>query len=496
MTDFFNAADLFVIAPFIPLFLASIVPISVKAFRGQELNPFVSMVWSVVGVVAAAGLTISLVNSYWRLSGLNFVQAFSGAIVVDGIAIWSSYVIYIITGFVLMLLYENRATRAQQFSEHIFLIMNSALGMALVIMSNNLLITFMAIELMSLSVYLLIALSKEPILSKEASFKYFVLGGVASAVFLYGIAFVYGAAGSVSLETVGSQFSQLFATNPLFVIGVVLIIAGMAFKVSMVPFHAWTPDVYQGSATPVTTFMSTGVKLASFIALLRIFIYSDSSQVLDLQYLMQWIAALTMIGGNLAALRQENIKRMLAYSSVSHSGYVSMGLIAATFGVGADEGTASMLFYLLAYSLMTIGALAVVSALESREDTLLSVDDLRGLSDKSPVMAFALSVLLLSLAGIPPTLGFFGKFYIFAAALSSGFYWLAFIGVLSSVLGVYFYLRPIVVMYMKEGGSAQLNPDTYLSQSVAFVMALAMLVFGVASSPLYYFVKQSVFGSL
>lgn len=492
----FNIADLLIVAPLAALFLGAIAPISAKAFRGKELKPFVSLVWGMVGVISAAALNITVVSGYWKLSGLNFMPAFSGALVVDGIGIWTAYVIYIITGFVLMMLYESKSTRDHQFPEHIFLTMSSAIGMVFVAMSNNLIITFIGIELMSLSIYLLIALSKERVLAKEASFKYFVLGGVSSAIFLYGIAFIYGTAGTTDLQAVGTQVSSLFKFSPLFLVGFALMFAGLAFKVSLIPFHAWTPDVYQGSATPVTTFMSTGVKLASFVGFLRFFIYADSTGIMAIPNLLQWVAAITMIGGSLAALRQENIKRMLAFSSVAHSGYVMVGLVTASYGFNNDDGTTSMLFYLLAYSLMTIGALAVVSALETREDTLLLADDLKGLASKSPQLAFVFTVMLLSLAGLPPTLGFFGKFYLLAAAIDHGFYWLALVTVLSSAIGVYFYLRPIVLMYMTSGGSANVSRDSYLTQSIAMVMAIALLVFGVYSSPLYNFVKSSVFRSL
>lgn len=496
MRSLFNPADLLIISPLVAMFIASIIPISVKAFRGREMNPFVSLVWSIVGVIGAAGLNVSLVNGYWKLSGLNFMTAFSGALILDGIGVWSAYIIFIITGFVLMLLYENKATRDFQFSEHIFLLMNSAIGLVLVTMANHLIVMFIAIELMSLSLYLLIALSKERVLSKEASFKYFVLGGVGSAIFLYGVAFVYGTANTVLLQDMGARVAELFLSDKLFVVGLVLVMIGLAFKVSLVPFHSWAPDVYQGSATPVTTFMATGVKLACFIAFLRLFIYSETIDSANLMYLLQWLSVLTMIGGSLAALRQENIKRMLAYSSIAHSGYAMMGLIAAGFGVTSEEGTTSLLFYLLTYSLMTIGCFAVVSLLEAKEDSILLVDDIKGLARRSPLMAFVMTILLLSLAGLPPTLGFFGKFYLMMAAVNQGFYWLAVMAMVSTAIGVYFYLRPVVVMYMTEGGMLKAERNSYLSQSVALVMAVAMVVFGIFSSPLYNFVRNSVFNSL
>ncbi len=496
MLNTFNPADLIVISPLVVLFIASLVPISIKAFRGREMTPFISLIWSIVGVVSAAGLNISLVSGYWKLSSMNFLTAFSGGLIVDGISVWSAYVLYIIAGFVLMQLYESASTRDHQFSEHIFLVLNSVIGMVLVTMANNLLITFIAIELMSLAIYLLIALSKEQVLSKEAAFKYFVLGGVGSAIFLYGVAFIFGASGTTILQEIGARSADLFLVNKLFMVGIGLLVAGMAFKVSLMPFHAWAPDVYQGSATPVTTLMATGVKLASFVAFLRLFLYTEAIEKSNMVYVIQWLAVITIIGGSIAALRQENIKRMLAYSSIAHSGYALMGLVAASFGVSSEEGTTSMLFYLLTYVLMTIGSFSVVSALETKADSILLIDDIKGLAKRSPLMAFAFTVLLLSLAGLPPTLGFFGKFYLIAAVMNQGFYWLGAMAMLGSAIGVYFYLRPIVTMYMNDGGTLRVNSQTYLTQSVALVMALAMIIFGIFSYPLFSFVKNAVFYSL
>lgn len=496
MLNSFNPADLIVISPLIVLFVTSLIPISVKAFRGREMNPFVSLVWSIVGVVGAAGLNISLVSGYWKLSSMNFITAFSNGLVVDGISVWSAYVLYIIAGFVLMQLYENSATKDFQFSEHIFLILSSVVGMILVTMANNLLITFIAIELMSLSIYLLIALSKEQVLSKEAAFKYFILGGVGSAIFLYGVAFIFGTTGTTILQEIGAQSGTLLLSNRLFILGMGLLVAGMAFKVSLMPFHAWAPDVYQGSATPVTTLMATGVKLASFVAFLRLFLYAEGIEKTNLINILQWLSVVTIIGGSIAALRQENLKRMLAYSSIAHSGYALMGLIAAGFGTSSEEGTTSMLFYLLAYILMTIGSFSVVSSLENKAESILLIDDLKGLASRSPLTAFALSVLLLSLAGLPPTLGFFGKFYLIVASMNQGFYWLSAMAMLGSAMGVYFYLRPIVTMYMRDGGTLRVSSLAYLTQSISLVLALVMILFGVFSNALFLFVKNAVFYSM
>lgn len=492
----FNLTELLVISPLVALFIGSVIPISVKAFRGQPMSPFASLFWAIVAVITAAGLNITFVSGFWKFSGLNYMTVFSGALIVDGISVWSAYIIYIITGFVLMLLYENKATQGPQFAEQIFLLLSAAMGMILVTLANNLIVLFIVIELMSLSIYLLIALSREGVFSREASFKYFVLGSVGSAILLYGIAFLYGTTGSTVLQDLGANAANLFLSDKLFAVGLALVIAGMAFKVSLVPFHSWAPDVYQGSATPVTTFMATGVKLASFVAFLRLFLYAEVIDSEMISILLQFITVVTMVGGSIAALRQENIKRMLAYSSIAHSGYAMMGFLSASFGFESSEGTTSLLFYLLVYSLMTIGSFAVVSALEAKEDSILLVDDLKGIAKRQPMLAFVFTIILLSLAGLPPTVGFFGKLYLLIAAIDQGFMWIAIMAMVSSAIGVYFYLRPIVVMYMMEGSITPINKNSYLSQSVALVMAMAMIVFGILASPLYAFVKSSVVNSL
>ena len=495
----FNLKELICLLPIIWLFLFSLVPVGMKAFRnGKELPGFATLTWCLMGLLGSAGLTLSIVNGFWDMAGVNFLKIFSGMIVVDGIAIWTTYIIFVIVGFCLFLLYDSPATRDRQFSEHMFLILNSTVGMALLVMSNHLIMTFVAIELMSLSIYILIALNKEVTLSKESAFKYFVLGSMGSAIFLYGLAFIYGGAGTLSLQAVGTQASTLYETSSIFRFGTILTVLGFAFKVSLVPFHSWTPDVYQGAATPVTSVMSTAVKLASFVGFLRFFMYADFHLISTDQFFsfLQWLAAATMVVGNVAALRQENFKRMLAYSGVAHSGYAFVGLIAGVFGGDGDGGTASLLFYLFSYSVMTVGTFALVNAFERTENTILHISDLKGLGKKSPGLAFCLSLLLFSLAGLPPSVGFFGKVYIFAAAMEQGMIWLTFIGVLSSLLGLYYYLRPIVVMYMAEGEPVMENPTAVFSRTMVYFSAFCVALFGLFSSKVFEFVQNSVGASL
>ncbi len=497
----FNVSELIVIAPLVWLFIASVIPLTVKALRdGEEMNPFTSLMWAVFGLVGAAALNLSVVKSFWKISKLNFVEAFSQAIVIDGITVWGSYIIYLVVGFCLFLMYDSKATRDRQFSEHIFLVLNATIGMALVVMSNNLIVTFISIELMSLSLYLLIALNKEKLFSKEAAFKYFILGGVGSAILLYGIAFIYGGGGNTStnLHEMGRLASQDFQKEVFFRFGVILTCVGFAFKIALVPFHSWAPDVYQGAASPISGIMATAVKVASFIAFLRFFLYADFYELDSDKFVwfMQWMAALTVIVGNVAAIMQNNFKRMLAYSSIAHSGYAFMAVIVASFGTDSDAGITSLMFYLIAYSVMTVGTFALAVVLEKNADTMILMTDLKGLSKSSPGLAFCLSLLLFSLAGLPPSVGFFSKFYLFSATIEQGFYWLTFIGVLGSVISVYYYLRPVVMMYMVEGEGFKARKEAMFSQAIVVASAVGVVVLGLLSSRLFRFVQSSITESL
>jgi NADH-quinone oxidoreductase subunit N len=345
---------------------------------------------------------------------------------------------------------------------------------------------------MSLCLYVLVAMSKEEVLSKEASFKYFVLGSFASAIFLYGIAFLYGTAGATTLSRIAEQAPQLLGSNRLFLIGVAMTILGFAFKVSLFPLHSWTPDVYQGAPTPLTAFMSTAVKAATFVAFLRFFrspAFADSSALLSV---VSWIAALTMIVGNVGALMQDNFKRMLAYSSIAHSGYVFVGLVAAGFGDNYGAGATGVLFYLFSYSLMTLGSFAVIGLYEKSENTSVSIRDLKGLAGRRPWLALSLTALMLSLAGIPPTLGFFGKFYVFSVAIEQDMYWLALWGAIGSMISVYYYLRPVVMMFMSDDEPIEVLGAHAMTRLTVFGAAILVVALGIFSSPVLRAIQHAV----
>jgi NADH-quinone oxidoreductase subunit N len=377
--------------------------------------------------------------------------------------------------------------RNAERGEFYALAMFGAAGMVLLGMATDFLVAFVAIETMSLATYALAAYLRRGRRPAEAAFKYLVLGAISSALFLYGAALLYGATGS-------TLFSELTRGHgsPLHLAGLGLVAGGVAFKVAAVPFHAWTPDVYEGAPTPVTAFMAAGVKTAAFALLARIFLSAQGggvAQATAFGGIISALAVLTMIFGNLLALPQKSVKRMLAYSSIAHAGYLMVGVIAAAVAGAREKALAGILFYLAAYSATAIGAFAVVGAVERRahgDDEPAEAWDVQrfaGLASRRPALAFAMAVFLLSLAGIPPTAGFVGKLYIFQAAIGAQLYGLAVLGILTSVLGAYYYLRVVVYMYMRP---AEGEPDALRSPSMAVALAAAVaavVLLGLAAEP-------------
>jgi NADH-quinone oxidoreductase subunit N len=489
--EFFKLQDLVCLAPALFLFIGSLLPITAKIFNNnREPNSIVSLGLALLGVIGALASAALLLADQQAA-----YYAFSNAMVFDGVSVLSAILIATVTGFAAIMAREHNATNGRQFAEFLFLLLNSAAGMMILAWSNDLIVTFIAIEIMSLCLYLVIALSHEEKLSKEAAFKYFVLGGFASAVFLYGVAFIYGTAGTTYIQAIIKMAPELISQNHLFSFGAVMVIIGFCFKAAIVPFHAWTPDVYEGAPTPVTAFMATGVKIVTFVALLRFvrgnFVMSDISG--ELINVLQWLAAITMIVGNIAAIVQNSLKRMLAYSSIAHSGYVLIGIIAASLGGEAWRGDLSVVYYVLSYSVMTLGAFGIVCLFESKENDMILIDDLSGLAKRNPTAALLFTIFMLSLAGIPPLVGFFGKFFIFSAALRQGLFWLAVWGAINSVISAYYYLRPVVLMYMKEDvGSATVSDQYHHTRGVVFLMAALVVILGLATEPLYQQVKIAI----
>lgn len=437
--------DFLLISPLLVIFVASLLPLTVSVLKPHtRKRPIVFVFCALIGLFSSAGLLLSFFGVQKNL--------FHKALIFDGLSIGSSLIILWITLFTLFFASESLSTATDKFAEFVFLLLNSALGMMIITWSNDLIVTFIGIEMTSLCLYILMALSREETLSKEAAFKYFVLSSFASAFFLYGVSFIYGSLGSTYLSEMAPIIGDLLSKNRLLLFAIGLVVMGLCFKVAVFPFHSWAPDVYQGAPTPLTGFMATGLKAAIFIALLRWvgtgFLLGETSQ--SLSDLIQWGAVLTMLAGNIAALLQSNFKRMLAYSSISHSGFLLMGLLAAGMGEERSLGAYGLLYYIFAYSLMTVGLFGVINLFEKRAGSEVNLQNLKGLASRYPWLALCVTIFLLSLAGLPPTVGFFAKLLVFYATVKQGLFWMAICAVVSTLIGVYYYLRPVIFMYKNE----------------------------------------------
>lgn len=374
-----------------------------------------------------------------------------------------------------------------QHSEYYLLIIFAALGMMLMASALDLVVLFIALELMSLAIYVLVGFRRTDRKSNEAAMKYFILGSLASAVLLYGVALLYGATQSTHIQ----EILQLTQTRPeimtpLFSVGAWLIVVGFLFKVAAVPFHMWMPDVYEGAPAPVTGFMTTGLKAAAFAAFIRVFIslgYGKTLSTVFQNHLhdILWVSAvLTMVVGNLIALTQTNLKRLLGYSSIAHTGYLLVGLVAAPRN---EEGYAALVLYLAAYALMNLGAFGLLSILAGRDDSKLNLHDLSGLSQTRPWLAFAMAVFMFSMAGIPPTAGFAGKYLLFYSAIQANEVMLVVISVLCSAISVYYYLRVLVHMYMRAPAEGTLQASRVSTWAVVAAGVMVVLTIQVGLLP-------------
>jgi NADH-quinone oxidoreductase subunit N len=356
--------------------------------------------------------------------------------------------------------------------EYYALLLFALAGMILMATASDLLVIFLAVEVLSLALYVLTGIRRNSPAGTEAAFKYILLGGVSSAFFLYGIAFTYGVTGSTRLERIGQMVAaQSLAPTPMQLVAMAMLLVGFAFKISAVPFHMWAPDAYEGAPAAVTGFMSTGVKAAALAAFARVFLSAFSPLQNHWTEIVWAVSIATMILGTVAGVLQANVKRMLAYSSISHAGYLLIALASAN-----DVGKSAMLFYLLAYALANLGAFGVLAVMETTHHPGDRVIDFAGLGKTQPVLAALMTVFLLSLGGLPPTAGFVAKWYVFSAAIKAGYVGLALVGVLTSVIAVFVYLRIVVTMYMTEGVSPIAVPPVPKIAAAALV-ASAILIF-------------------
>jgi NADH-quinone oxidoreductase subunit N len=435
------------------------------------LQPFVKNRQALT-FIAMLGASVGTLATFFGPAG----SAFSGLVQFDLYSLFFHWLIGLIS-FLVILASDSYLERENLGAAEFYaLILFATAGMGVLASAQELLTAFIGLEMSSISSYILAGYRRESIKANESAAKYFLLGSFATAFFLYGIALVYGVTGSTNL-------SQLASANPsgtLLRLGLTLILIGLGFKVAAAPFQIWTPDVYEGAPTPVTALFSAGPKAAAFALLLRIFATVDAATTF--WFWAFWIlAALTMFAGNLGALVQSNVKRLLAYSSIAHAGYVLVALAAVTFikpdpEMHASQAYAAALFYLLSYSLVSVGTFTIVSELGGRGERYLNVDDLAGLGTRQPFAAATFSLLLLSLLGLPITAGFLGKLYIFTAALRSNLVWLAILMAINSVIGSYYYLRLIIVMYMHEHkGPMPADAPVTLSLTASMVITVVVL---------------------
>jgi NADH-quinone oxidoreductase subunit N len=439
---------------------------------------------AVTASLAALGLLVVLVLEVVRYGDAGI--AFGGMIVLDGFASFLN-VIFLLSGvFGVLVAYDYIRRMGLERGEYYPLLLYSVSGMMLMAHAADLIVVFLALELLSIPLYVLSGIAQPRLESEESALKYFLLGTFASGFVIFGIALIYGTAGSTDLLEILAAVRG--GGSAVLLMGIGLLLIGLGFKVAAVPFHMWTPDVYQGSPTSVVAFMSVGAKLGGFAALVRVFLSAFPALAATWAPVAAIIAAVTMAWGNIAALVQTDIKRMLAYSSIAHGGYILMALPAARGDV-TESAVSAVLFYLLTYAVTSVGAWAVVTAMERSEGRGLAIDDYAGLGTRRPALALAMAVFMLSLTGVPPTVGFVGKFYLFQAAIDAGLVWLAMVGVLTSLISAAFYLRVVVVMYM-HAGEAEPRSERWLNLTVGLTAALTF-VLGVVPAPVLALVVQA-----
>lgn len=473
----FNAEQLKALLPMLTVFGGGSLAILVAAIRKEWFTRWVVFGICFVTLIAAAVLE-------WDMVGQAALALFGGMWTSDAMGHYLNLIFYIVGALTILTSIKYLDREGLQYPEYNILTVFSVMGMQVMASALDLVVVFIALELMSISVYVLVGFRRADRRSNEAAVKYFILGSAASAILLYGAALLYGATGSVQLPQIQTwSAAHAGAQGAVYWMGTWLVILGLLFKVAAVPFHMWMPDVYEGAPTPITGFMTTALKAAAFGTFLRVIMAVGTRE--ELIVLLSILTVATMVIGNLVALTQSNLKRMLAYSSISHTGYLLLGVLSG--------GYSSVLIYLVVYAAMNFGAFLVLTLLSERGDAGLNLHDLSGLARRRPALAFSLAVFLFAMAGIPPTAGFAAKYILFYGAVQAGHLWLVVIAVLCSAISVYYYLRVLVYVYMREpsGGTVVVRRQ-FWPAAVAALMVVLTLALGIVPSQIVQAARQAV----
>ncbi|MBI4437044.1 MAG: NADH-quinone oxidoreductase subunit N [Candidatus Omnitrophica bacterium] len=477
MSNALMLQDLFFFLPETCLLVTGVILLLLDPFLPKEKKSFLGGI-SVMGILASALATLCL----WKENAPLFGHLYR----LDPYALFFKLIFLGTTLFTFLVSFRYLSLTRLPQGEYFALILFATTGMMVMAAGMDLLSIYLGLEVMAISSYALVGFLKKERASLEGALKYFLLGAFNSGIILYGIALLYGTWGTTHLSEILNGLSRGEATSKMFLVGVAMLIAGFAFKIAAFPFHMWAPDVYEGSPPPVAGFISVGSKAASFAALLRLFLFAFKPLFAEWQGFFVFLAMMTMTVGNLLAISQVDLKRMLAYSSIAHAGYLLIGL-----AVGTPFGISGMLFYFVAYALMNLGAFAMIVLLAQENFRAESIEDFKGLAKAHPVWALCFLIFLLSLAGIPPSAGFIGKFYLFAGAVQSGLYGLALVAVLNSVVALSYYFRIVRNMYMMEERSSLAPSRSWTLRLSLILLAFFTLLAGLYPVPLLETVRQA-----
>jgi NADH-quinone oxidoreductase subunit N len=472
--------------------LGAVIALSVGAMLLLLLEFIPTRPDSSRGAIVSLATLAAAAGAVWHVRDVKR-SLFGGMFVHDGFTVFFTLLFCAMTAISVLLSWDYVKRTRINHAEYYMLLLSATLGMIIMAASQDLITIFVGLELMSLALYVLVGFRRARLDSNEAALKYFLLGAFSTGFLLYGIALLYGATGTTNLNAMaGFLADSPVLHNPLLVVGSLLLLTGLAFKVAAVPFHMWTPDAYEGAPTTITGYMSVGAKAAAFAALLRIVLGALADIQVDWRPILTWLAISTMTVGNITALLQNNLKRMLAYSSIAHAGYLLVAIAA-----GGPAGASAALFYLAVYTLMNLGAFGLLSVLGRGREERVMMSDIAGLGFRQPFLGLAMAVFMLSLGGIPPMAGFMGKVYVFSVAVKAGLIPLVVVGVLNSAVSVYYYLRVTVAMYMQEpqGEPVQVAWSAPAVTGVLIAFTLT-LWWGVQGHQLLVQAQRSVFGLL